>query len=85
MNEETLKELQVVVGRLNAVHAGLCVIARALPAPVAQEAAKQMQAATERVHADALALPIPDAQVHEMHRVLEELTRILTAASQPHQ
>lgn len=37
-----------------------------------------MAEATERVHADALALPLPEQQLEEMMRLMRELTKILS-------
>lgn len=77
-----MKDLNLMLGRLNAVHAAICVICGSLPQSVAQVAAPKMRESTERVHADALALPIADGQVQEMHRVMAELTTLLESAAQ---
>ena len=82
MNEELMRELHLVLGRLNGVHAALVVIAGSLPPSAALAAAAQLREGTERVHADALALPLADVQISEMHRVMRELTMVLETAGQ---
>lgn len=82
MNEELMKDLQLMLGRLHGVHAALCVIAGSLPTTTAQAAAAQLRRGTEQVHADALASPVADVQIQEMHRVMRELTMVLETAGQ---
>lgn len=82
MNEELMKDLHLMLGRLNGVHAALTVIAGSLPPAIAQAAASKLREGAERVHADALALPIADLQIQEMHRVMGELTMVLETAGQ---
>ncbi len=81
MNE---KDLQIILGRLNGLHASVLTIARALPPAVASEAAQKLQVASERVNADALASPIAEATVNEMERVMREFVFVLKAAAQDH-
>lgn len=80
MNEALMKDLHLMLGRLNGLHAALVVIAGSLPPDAARAAAQKLRQSTEQVHADALALPIADLQVHEMHRVMQEMTGVLEAA-----
>lgn len=82
MHEDVKKSLDLMLGRLSALQVGLWVVAASLPPGAKQIAAMKMQEATERVHADALALPLPEAQVEEMHRLMLELTMILSTPAQ---
>lgn len=78
-------ELLLILGRVNGLHAAITVIARTLPPDVASEAARQLGEASERIHSDALASPVPDATVDEMRRVIEQLRFVLQAAAQDQQ
>lgn len=82
MNEELTKDLHLMLGRINGMHAALCVIAGSLPLSAAQAAAGQLRTGAERIHADALASPVADVQIQEMHRVMLELTMVLETAGQ---
>lgn len=82
MNPEVMRDLQLMLGRINAIHAAVVVIAGSLPAATAQAAATKLREGTERVHSDALASPVPDAVIQEMHRVMLELTMVLETANQ---
>jgi hypothetical protein len=72
--------LAITVGRLNAIHTAVLVIARALPREVASEAHARLAQASEAVTADALATPVPDALLEETQRVLAEVVRVLQHA-----
>lgn len=82
MNEETLKAFQVLIGRVDALHAGLCVIARTLPAPIAQEAAQQIRLGAELAQADGLGHTASDIQLDETNRVLMQLASLLESVAQ---
>lgn len=82
MNEELLKDLNLMLGRLNGLHAAVAVIAGSLPAAAAQAAASKLREGAERAHADALALPVADIQIQEMLRVMRGLTMVLETANQ---
>ncbi len=73
-------ELAVMLGRINALHEGLYVIARHLPQTVAMDAADDLRRAGEAVDADALASPVADVTLDEHQRVRRELVLILEAA-----
>lgn len=70
----------IALGRLNAVHTGLLVVAKYIPASSLSAAAREISHAAEAIHADALATPLPDAMVNEMQRVLLELANVLGVA-----
>jgi hypothetical protein len=81
--EQQLADLQanmdIALGRLNAVHAGLYVIAKHLPRESLGSVVKELEQATEAIHADAIASPLPDRMLDEMQRVLSELQMVLRA------
>lgn len=79
LNPDVKKSLDLMLGRLSALQVGLWVIAASLPPGAKQLAAAKMQEASERVHAEALALPLPETQVEEMHRLMLELATILNS------
>ena len=72
--------LAITVGRVNALHTAVLVMARSLQPAVASEAHAQLARASEAVTADALATPIPDATLDETQRVLLEIVRVLESA-----
>lgn len=82
MNEKLMKDLNVMFGRLNGMHAALSVIAGSLPPDAAKAAASKLRAGTEHVRADVLALPVPDVQMEEMIRVMREMLMVLETADQ---
>lgn len=82
VHEDLKQSLDLMLGRLGALQVGLWMVAASLPPGAKKVAAAKMQEATERVHADALALPLPETQVEEMHRLMLELTMILNSPSQ---
>lgn len=81
MNEELMNDLHRMLGRLNGIHAAVCVIARRLPADCARSAAADLRRANESIEADALALPVADIQLDEFRRVRDELAWILEHAA----
>lgn len=80
MNEELMNDLQLMLGRLDGVHAALAVIAGSLPPDAARAAAAKLRAGSEPVIADALASPIADTRLQEMQRVMAELLMVLETA-----
>ncbi len=82
MNENLMNDLNLMLGRLNGLHAAVLTIARTLPAEQAQTAAAAMRDASEKVHSDALASPVSDTQINEMHRVMSEIAVVLQHAAQ---
>ncbi len=82
VHQDVKKSLDLMLGRLSALQVGLWVIAASLPPSAKQIAASKMQEAMERVHADALALPLPDTQVEEMRSLMLELAMILNTPAQ---
>lgn len=84
-NEEFAKlraNLEIAVGRLNAIHVVVLVMARSLPQEVAAKAYVQLAASSEAVVSDGLATPVPNDLLAEMERVLDEVRQILRLASQ---
>jgi hypothetical protein len=83
MNHQKIENIEanlhIVLGRLNAVHAGLLVVAKHIPADKLAAAANEIRTSAEAIHADALATPIPESTLNEMQRVLHELAQVLLA------
>jgi len=77
--ERLQAELDIALGRINAVHAGLYIVAKHLPRESLGAALNELMQATESIRADAIASPLPDRMVDEMQRVLMELQMILAA------
>ena len=71
--------MNIVIGRVNAVHTGLLVAAKHMPKESLLAAANEINQAAEAIHADALATPLPEALLDEMQRVLLELAEVLRA------
>lgn len=69
--------MEIALGRINAVHAGLLVVSKYIPKESLISAADEINQAAEAIHADALATPIPEALVDEMQRVLLQLAALL--------
>ena len=82
LTPEELINLHTVIGRVNALHTFCAVIARSLPASLAEVAASNLQSAYQRVEADAVASPLPEPHLQELLRVTSELHNVLVAASQ---
>ena len=74
--------LNICMGRLNALHAFCLALARSMPTATAAAIAPAIQQAFARVEADATASPLPDALVNEMSRVLGELSALVALAAQ---
>jgi len=73
--------LAITKGRVDGMHALLLTIARHLPPQIAAECAKQVEVATERITADLLALPLPDATGEEVKRVMAQGAEVLKHAA----
>ena len=75
------RDIEVILGRVNALHAFCIVMAEALPNETLAVAGKAMKAAFSKVEADALASPISENTLQEMLRVMAELQMILQTNS----
>jgi hypothetical protein len=73
--------LAITKGRVDGMHALLLTIARHLPPQIAAECAKQVEVAAERITADLLALPLPNATVEEVKRVMAQGAEVLKHAA----
>lgn len=69
--------MEIALGRINAVHAALLIVSKYIPKESLISAADEINQAAEAIHADAIATPIPDALVDEMQRVLLQLAALL--------
>lgn len=74
-------DLDIALGRINALHAFCLVMAEAMPQETLARAAAAMKTGGEKVHADALASPVPDRLLNEMQRVMAELQQSLESNS----
>jgi len=81
MNEELMKDLHTMLGRLNGIHAAVVLIAQRLPPDCARAAAKDLRASEDPIEAGALASPIPDVQLNEFRRVRNEIAHQLEWAA----
>jgi hypothetical protein len=63
------------------IHALLLTIARHLPADDASECARQVGQAADRIAADLLSLPPPDATGEELKRVMQQGAEVLRHAA----
>lgn len=79
---QTMSELHTIIGRVNGLHAFCLTLARSLPPATASVVATNLQNGFLRVEADAVASPVPDAHLHELTRVLEQLHSVLLLAAQ---
>lgn len=75
------ENMNIALGRLNAVHALVAVIARDLPSDVAARCAAHAREAAARIDADLNASPLPESMIHEMQRVLSEGIGLLESAA----
>lgn len=71
--ENLTANVEIILGRLNALHAAVHTLVRLNGQPPST-VATAMSDAAQRVVADALASPIPERMSREMQRVLEELS-----------
>jgi hypothetical protein len=72
MKENLREELNIMLGRLNALHSVVHTLVRTLgQPPEALHAA--LSEAQLRVEADSVALPVAEAHLQEFHRVLAEM------------
>lgn len=67
-------ELEIMLGRLNALHVAVHTLVRTTAAPPATQAAALLDAA-RRVEADAVASPLSQRTIDELQRVLHELAQ----------
>lgn len=77
MTENQINDLNIMMGRVDALHAFCAVIARSLPPDVASTAHSQISDAIPKINADLLAAPASDHRIEEMLRVLDELQGVL--------
>lgn len=77
MTDAQLSELHTIIGRLNGLHTFCLALARSLPTATAEVVATNLQAALQRVEADAVASPIPENHLNELVRVLEQFDNVL--------
>ena len=77
-----LQDVELMLGRINGVHAGLVCIARFLTPQAAAAAAAEVARSAEAIHADGLDTPLTDPILAEQHRVLHELAFVLRKAAQ---
>lgn len=84
MNEiETLSaNVEIMLGRLNALHAAVHVLVRSNGLP-AESLARALTDAAQRVAADAVAAPIAQRTCDEMQRVLGELAHVAQLRANP--
>lgn len=75
------ENMSIALGRLNAVHSLVVVIARQLPADVAERCSAAARDATARIDADLIASPLPESMIHEMQRVGADGIMVLDAAA----
>ena len=71
------RDIEVILGRVNALHAFCMVMAETLPNETLAVAGKAMKTAYSKVEADALASPISENTLQEMLRVMAELQMML--------
>ena len=71
------RDVEIILGRVNALHAFCMVIAESLPNETLAVAAKAMKTGYSKVEADAVASPIPESTLQEMLRVMAELQMML--------
>ena len=76
-----LRDIETILGRVNALHAFCMVMAESLPNETLAVAAKSMKTAYSKVESDALASPIPENTLQEMLRVMAELQVMLQTNS----
>ena len=82
MNTEQLaNETAIILGRVNGLHAILLTLLRTLPHETASKTLGALKDATEKIHADAIALPLRNETLDEMIRVLEQAQSVLLSAS----
>jgi len=79
------ENMSIALGRLNAVHSLVVVIARQLPPDVAQRCAASARDAAARIDADLVASPLPESMIHEMQRVIAEGLMVLDNAAKSDQ
>jgi hypothetical protein len=84
VTENQINDINIMMGRVDALHAFCAVIARSLPPPIASTAYNQISTAIPKINADLLAAPVSDHRIDEMLRVLGELQGVLLQA-QPQQ
>jgi hypothetical protein len=76
-----LRDIETILGRVNALHAFCMVMAESLPNETLAVAAKAMKTGYAKVEADALACPISENTLREMLRVMTELQMMLQTNS----
>lgn len=78
---EIEENMSLALGRLNAVHMLMVVLARQLPPDVAERCAHQAREAQARIDADLIAAPLPESMLNEMQRVMAEGVRLFELAA----
>ncbi|MGK5049827.1 hypothetical protein ACQ4WP_28665 [Janthinobacterium sp. GB4P2] len=79
------ENMSIALGRLNAVHSLVVVVARQLPTDVAVRCASAAREAASRIEADLVASPLPESMILEMQRVINEGIMVLDAAAKAKQ
>ncbi|WP_139791176.1 hypothetical protein [Chromobacterium violaceum] len=75
------KEIQITLGRLNAVQATISVVNGTFPPDWASTCLKEMREAFVRIEADLIASNLPQEVVNEMIRVMNEQIQIFSCIS----
>lgn len=83
MNQmDTLQaNLDIALGRINALEILLVVIARQLPPELASKCALEATAALNRIEGDLVAAPVADATLEWLRRGVQTGIQVLTAAA----
>lgn len=79
--EKLTANVEIMLGRLNALHTTMHMLVRTNGQPPERTAAVLLDAA-RRVEAGALAAPIPERTLEEMQRVLTELSHVAQLRAQ---
>lgn len=74
--------LQIIAGRVDALHAFCLTLARTLPREMADKTGLALQNALPKVEAGGIASPISDRHLDEMLRVARELQSVMQMAAQ---
>ncbi|MBX9348706.1 hypothetical protein K5M36_16590 [Chromobacterium vaccinii] len=79
------KEIQIILGRVNAVYATISVVNGTTPPERARTCLKEMREAYVRIEADLIASSLPQEVVSEIIRVMNEQILIFDCISSPPQ
>lgn len=75
------ENMSIALGRLNAVHSLVVVIAWQLPPDVAQRCAASARNTAAQIDADLVASPLPESMINEMQRVIADGVMLLDLAA----